>query len=119
MGSVPDKDTKKNKISVATIPERIIQLPEGKEFKSWVEMALVQDNGKLGNNVKVQTYELSTRHIGLNSRHMMHIGTHVVIIIHKIDARPTIVYGTVHQCDYTNNGMHNIIVTFEEKPENL
>jgi len=92
-------------------------LPKGRAFKAWIDVSLCEPSSRPKPEQRVQAFELSTKHLGLFSRNMIHVDAEMLILVHLIDAEPTILYGKVMDCEYDGNWRHRVIVRFEPIPD--
>lgn len=75
-------------------------------FDAELEMAEVDDRGKLGSSWSARSRTLSRSMITITSRRMCHLERRVLIAIHRVDDEPMMLLGRVSDCKYESDGLY-------------
>lgn len=75
-------------------------------FDAELEMAEVDERGKLGTPWSARSRMLSRSSLTITSRRMCHTGRRVLVAIHRVDDEPMMLLGRVTDCKYESDGLY-------------
>ncbi|MBZ0171377.1 MAG: hypothetical protein K8E66_03265 [Phycisphaerales bacterium] len=75
-------------------------------FDAELEMAEVDERGKLGTPWSARSRTLSRSSLTITSRRMCHTSRRVLVAIHRIDDEPMMLLGRVQDCVYETDGLY-------------
>ncbi|USN99360.1 MAG: hypothetical protein H6810_01400 [Phycisphaeraceae bacterium] len=75
-------------------------------FDAELEMAEVDERGKLGTPWSARSRTLSRGSLTVTSRRMCYPGRRVLVAIHRVDDEPMVLLGRVVDCAYESDGLY-------------
>jgi hypothetical protein len=86
----------------------VIERPKGLPFATDLDLAELDDRGRISPAWSVRAKELSKSNLVLHSRRMTFPGRFLIAAVHRIDDHPVPLFGKVVSCVYDTDGMYRV-----------
>lgn len=95
----------------------LVERPKGLPFAAELELAELDERGRLSPAWGTRAKELSKSNLVLHSRRLTYPGRYLLAAVHRIDDQPVPLFGRVVSCVYDADGLYRVDIDLLPVPE--